>query len=56
MTAMGHEDQFRLSKQSVCCRFGQETFAGMRGNGRDAPKAAVRFSENVCAAPGPNLG
>jgi hypothetical protein len=23
------------------CRFGQETFAGVRGNGRDTPKAAV---------------
>jgi len=40
-SALGHEDQFRLSKQSGCCRFDQGIFAVMRGNGRDAPKAVV---------------
>ena len=35
------------------CRFGQETFAGVRGNGRDAPIPAVR--EGVMEPRGPAL-
>jgi len=41
MTAKGHEDQFlplRLSARSV---IGKQTVAATRGNGRDAPLAAI---------------
>jgi hypothetical protein len=41
MTGMGHEDAFPPSRLSVRYRFSQATFAGTRGNGRDAPKAAL---------------
>jgi hypothetical protein len=37
MTALGHEDRFQRPSLSGCCRFGYATFAGTRGNGRDAP-------------------
>jgi hypothetical protein len=30
-----------MQKASGCCRFGQETFAGTHGNGRDAPKPVI---------------
>jgi hypothetical protein len=33
----GHEEQLPPQRLSGCCRFGQETFAGAAGNGRDAP-------------------
>jgi hypothetical protein len=38
---MGHEDAFSRPRLSARCRFNQETFAGTRGNGEDAPKAAI---------------
>ena len=34
---MGHQDQFVPTSPSVGCAFGQETFAGMNGNGDEAP-------------------
>jgi hypothetical protein len=34
---MGHEDAFPRPGPNGRCRFGQETFAGVRSNGRDAP-------------------
>jgi hypothetical protein len=36
-----HEERFPPPRLSARCRFSQGTFAGMRGNGRDAPKPAV---------------
>ena len=39
---MGHEDAFPRPTLNARCRFSQETFAGKRGNGRDAPTPAVR--------------
>ena len=41
MAAVGHEDPFPRPGPNGRCRFGQQTFAGVRGNGRDAPIAAV---------------
>jgi len=41
MTPMGHEERFPPPRLSACCRFSQGTFAGVRGNGRDAPKPAI---------------
>jgi hypothetical protein len=35
----GHEDAFPGPRLSARCRFSQGTFAGTRGNGRDAPRA-----------------
>ena len=37
MTELGHEDRFQRPSLSGCCGFGYATFAGARGNGRDAP-------------------
>jgi hypothetical protein len=34
---MGHVDAFPRPRLSARCRFSQGTFAGTRGNGRDAP-------------------
>ena len=34
---MGHEERLLPSRLNGCCRFGQGTFAGTQGNGRDAP-------------------
>ena len=34
-----HEDRFPRPGPNGRCRFGQENFAGVRGNGREAPKA-----------------
>jgi hypothetical protein len=39
MAAMGHEDAFPRPRLSARFRFIQGTFAGTRGNGRDAPKS-----------------
>jgi len=36
-TGMGHEDAFPRPRLSARYRFSQRTFAGPRGNGRDAP-------------------
>jgi hypothetical protein len=41
-SAKGHEDAFPRPRLSARCPFSQGTFAGTRGNGRDAPEAAVR--------------
>jgi len=38
---MGHEERLPPSRLSGCCRFGQETVAGPRGNGQDAPISVV---------------
>jgi len=35
---MGHEDPFPRPRPNGRCRFGQETFGGVRDNGRDAPE------------------
>jgi len=40
MTEEGHQDQFAPTSPSVGCAFDQETFAGMHGNGEEAPIAA----------------
>ena len=37
MAGVGHEDPFPRPGPNGRCRFGQETFAGVRGSGRDAP-------------------
>jgi len=42
MAALGHEDPFPRPRPSGRYRFGQETFAGVRGNGRDAPLTDIR--------------
>jgi len=39
--AKGHEDPFPRPGQNGRCWFDQETFAGVRGNERDAPKPAA---------------
>ena len=38
---LGHEDPFTPPRLSAGYPLGKPTFAGTRGNGRDAPKAAV---------------
>ena len=38
MTAEGHEERFPRRRLSAGCGFRKETIAGMRRNGRDAPK------------------
>jgi hypothetical protein len=38
---MEHQDAFPRPRLNARCRFSQGTFAGARGNGREAPKAAV---------------
>src|ERR1700739_3280875 len=45
--AMGHEDAFPRPRLSARCRFSQGTFAGTRGNGRDAPKPDTRRKPRV---------
>jgi hypothetical protein len=50
MAGVGHEDAFPRPRLSARSRFSQGTFAGTRGNGRDAPKAAVRCT---AASPAP---
>jgi hypothetical protein len=42
MAPSGHEDQFPPPRLSGRCGFGEGTFAGTRGNGKDAPRADVR--------------
>jgi len=39
---MGHEERFPPSRLSGRYRFNQRTFAGKRGNGREAPLAVIR--------------
>ena len=44
MAGMGHEDAFPRPRLSARCRFSQGTFAGTRGNGRDAhPRLLTRY-------------
>jgi hypothetical protein len=38
---LGHEERFPPARLTAGCGFRKETIAGMRRNGRDAPKAAV---------------
>src|ERR1700730_11549823 len=57
MAASGHEDAFPPPRLSGRCRFSQETLAGTRGNGEDAPipagrRVAVEALEST-DAPGP---
>ena len=42
MAEMGHEDPFPRPVPNGRCRFGQENFAGVRGNGREAPILVIR--------------
>jgi hypothetical protein len=42
MTGLGHEERFLPTSLSAGCGFRKETIAGMRRNGRDAPKAVTR--------------
>ena len=51
---MGHEDRFPPPRLSGRCGFSQGTYAGTRGNGRDAPIPAVRRTRTlrVSDAPG----
>jgi hypothetical protein len=39
---VGHEEGFPSPRLSGRCGFGEVTFARMRRNGRDAPKAGIR--------------
>ena len=41
MAGQGHEERFPPTRLSAGRGFRKETIAGMRRNGRDAPKAAV---------------
>jgi hypothetical protein len=45
MAGVGHEERFPPTRLSAGCEFRKETIAGMRRNGRDAPKA------DLCAIP-----
>jgi len=57
MTPLGHEDQFAPTGPNGRCRFGQETFARVRVNGRDAPEAVMSWQPaGVDVAPGPGHG
>jgi hypothetical protein len=47
MTARGHEDQFPLCRLNARCVIRKETLAGTYGNGRDAPRPAVRRAKTV---------
>src|SRR6516162_8911564 len=42
LRATRHEDPFPRPGPNGRCRFGQETFAGVRANGQDAPTPAIR--------------
>ena len=44
---MGHQDQFVPTSPSVGCAFGQQTFAGMHGNGEEAPEAGIFEPQNL---------
>jgi len=41
MTAKGYQKRFPLTRLSAGCGFRKETIAGMRRNGRDAPKGDI---------------
>jgi hypothetical protein len=42
MAGKGHENAFPPPRLSARCQFSQGTFAGTRGNGGNAPYAAIR--------------
>jgi hypothetical protein len=44
MAAMGQQHQFPPPEASARYRFGQETFAGTRGNAQGAPFPAIRVA------------
>lgn len=46
-TVLGQQQQFPPSEASARYRFDQGTFAGMRGNERDAPEAAIFEPQNL---------
>jgi len=48
--ALGHEDQFPPSSLSSRFGLGEATFAGTRGNGRDAPIAVIPARASNCRA------
>jgi len=43
MIVVHKRERFPLQSARGRCRFGQGTFAGVRGNGRDAPIPAIRL-------------
>jgi hypothetical protein len=45
--ASGHEDAFPRPRLSARNRFSQGTFAGTRGNGRDAPLPAIHHAITI---------
>jgi hypothetical protein len=47
MTAVGHEERFPPTRLSAGYGFRKETIAGVRHNGRDAPKAAHQQRQTV---------
>jgi hypothetical protein len=54
---MEQEGRFPPPRLSARCRISQETFAGTRANGRDAPEAVMGWQPaGVDVAPGPGHG
>jgi hypothetical protein len=47
MTAPGHEEQFSTTMLGAGYGFRKETIAGMRPNGRDAPKPAILATDRT---------
>jgi hypothetical protein len=47
MTASGHEERFLPTRLSAGYGFRKETIAGMRRNGRDAPKPVIPPGERA---------
>ena len=43
-----HEERFPLTRLSASCGFTKQTIAGMRRNGRNAPKAVVALALHTC--------
>jgi len=41
---MANEERFTPPKLNAGCGFRQQTIAGMRRNGRDAPKAVIQVT------------
>jgi hypothetical protein len=50
MSQLGHEERFPPTRLSAGCGFRKETIAGMRRNGRDAPKPDphYRVASRLC--------
>jgi hypothetical protein len=53
---MGHEDSFPRPRLSARCRFSHGTFAGTRGNGRDAPIPAIGLASTQLVKPTEAVG